>query len=114
MPLFTISKHDSGVHVVTFQGRITFGRQTEQCRQNLKDLVGQGERRFVFDLANVEYVDSAGIGFLVSCLTTLHQNGAKLRLASPPERVRYVLGITKLNTVFEICATREQALENFR
>lgn len=114
MPLFTVSKHDSGAQVVSFQGRITFGRQTEQCRQILKELLAQGERRFVFDLAGVEYIDSAGIGFLVSCLTTLGQAGAKLRLASPAERVRYVLGITRLHTVFEVCETREQALTNFR
>ena len=113
MLLFTISKHDSGAQVISFKGRVTFGRQTEQCRQNLKELLARGERKFVFDLADVEYVDSAGIGFLVSCLTTLGQSGAKLRLASPPERVRYVLGITRLHTVFEVCETREQALKKF-
>ena len=110
---FTISKHNSGSHVVSLTGRVSFGRQTEQCRQEIKGLLAQGERKFVFDMAGVEYVDSAGIGFLVTVLTTLGQSGAKLRLASPPERVRYVLGITKLDTVFEIRNSREEALQNF-
>ena len=113
MPIYNISKHNSGSQVISFQGRITFGRQTEQCRQTLKELLAQGERHFLFDLSGVEYVDSAGIGFLVSCLTTLGQAGAELRLAAPPERVRYVLRITRLHTVFTVCDTREQALASF-
>ena len=110
MLLYKIDKHKDGAQVVTFQGRVTFGRQTEQCRQTLKELLSAGENRFVFDLTGVEYVDSAGIGFLVSCLTSVGQAGAKLRLAGPPERVRHVLDITRLDTVFEIVETREQAL----
>ena len=113
MPLITTSKHSSGPQVVCFQGRVTFGRETERCRQALKDLLAQGERRFVFDLSGVEYVDSAGIGFLVSCLITLGNEGARLRLAAPPERVRYVLGITKLDTVFALFPSLDQAIKNF-
>lgn len=111
MPLFMISKHNSGPQVISFQGRVTFGRETERCRHALKDLLGQSERRFVFDLGKVEYVDSAGIGFLVSCLITLGNEGAKLRLATPPERVQYVLKITRLNTVFEIFPNLDEALK---
>jgi len=111
MFLYKVAQHPSGAQVVTIHGRVTFGRQSEQCRAAVKDLLAAGTRRFVFDLAAVEYVDSAGIGFLVSCLTTLGQAGAKLRLASPPERVRHVLEITHLTKVFEIFDTREQALE---
>jgi anti-sigma B factor antagonist len=111
---YTIEKHANGAQVVTFSGRVTFGRQTEQCRGTVKELVAAGERRFVFDLTGVEYVDSAGIGFLVSCLTTLGQAGAKLRLASTPDRVRHVLEITRLDTVFEICKNRDAALGDFK
>ena len=111
--MYKISKHESGSQLVYFKGRITFGRETERCRNEVKELINQKENRFVFDMADVEYVDSAGIGFLVSCLITIGSGGAKLRLASPPERVRHVLGITKLDTVFEICPTREQAMAGF-
>ena len=113
-PLFKTEKLDSGVQLVRFSGRVTFGRETERCRQVMKDLLGAGERKFVFDLREVEFVDSAGIGFLVSCLITLGNEGARLRLASAPERVQYVLGITKLNTIFAVYPTLEQALANFR
>jgi len=115
MPLFRIARDQpTGVQVITLQGRVTFGRQTEQCRQQVKELLAQGEKKFLFDLAGVEYVDSAGIGFLVSCLTSLGQGGARLKLASPPERIRYVLGITNLHTVFDICESRDQALARFK
>ncbi len=114
MPVFFSSKSDSGAQVVRFQGRITFGRDTERCRQVLKDLMSQGTRHFVFDLKDVEYIDSAGIGFLVSCLITLGSEGARLRLSAPPERVQYVLGITKLDTVFEIHPDLDTALRDFR
>jgi anti-sigma B factor antagonist len=113
MPLFSSSKQDS-TQVLRFQGRVTFGRETERCRQVIKDLLAQGERRFVFDLERVEYVDSAGIGFLVSCLITLGNEGARLGLSAPPERVQYVLGITKLDTIFEVFPTLEQALKKLR
>jgi anti-sigma B factor antagonist len=113
MSIYTASKHDSGPQVIHFQGRVTFGRETEHCRQTLRDLMAQGDRRFIFDLSGVEYVDSAGIGFLVSCLITLGNEGAKLRLAAAPERVRYVLGITKLDTVFASFPTLEEAVQDF-
>jgi anti-sigma B factor antagonist len=109
---FHNSKDDSGAQVIRFEGRITFGRETDACRQFLKRLLADGEREFIFDLTRVEYIDSAGIGFLVSCLTTLAHDGASLRLASPPARVQYVLGITKLYTVFQIFPTLDQALQN--
>ncbi len=109
---FDSSRHVSGARIIRFEGRITFGGEIEACRKHLKQLLADGERQFVFDLARVEYIDSAGIGFLVSCLTTLSHDGASLRLASPPQRVQYVLGITKLYTVFQIFPTLDQALQN--
>ncbi len=114
MPFVTFTKDDSGPQVLTFQGKITFGRETERVRQKLKEMAEQGDKRFVFDLESVDWVDSAGIGFLVMCLTTLGQAGARLRLTNLPERVRYVLGITRLNTVFEIFDTRQAALRDFK
>jgi len=109
MPSYTVSKLDPETQLVCFQGRITFGWETENCRQKMKDLLTQGTKGFIFDLEKVEYVDSAGIGFLVSCLITLRQGGARLKLASPPERIRHVLEITRLDTIFQVCESREEA-----
>jgi anti-sigma B factor antagonist len=111
MPLFRTSTHASGAQIFHFQGRVTFGRETEACRQTLKSLLSRGDRNIVFDLSQVEAVDSAGIGFLVSCLTTVKNEGGRLRLAQPQQRVEYVLGITKLYTVFEVAPTVEQAVQ---
>jgi anti-sigma B factor antagonist len=111
MPLFTTLTHATGAQVFHFEGRMTFGRETEACRQTLKSMLSRGNRNFIFDLSDVEAVDSAGIGFLVSCLTTVRNDGGRLRLANPQQRVEYVLGITKLYTVFEVVPTVEQAAE---
>ena len=112
-PFFIITKDESGPNVVAFHGRISYGRETERCRQKIKELLEGGDRRFLFDLDEVQYVDSAGVGFLVSCLTTFQQAGAKLRLTRLPDKVRHVLKITRLHTVFQIFDSREQALKNF-
>jgi anti-sigma B factor antagonist len=110
---YTTARHDSGVLEVSFRGRITFGQETERCREDIKAALSHGDRAFLFDLSAVEYVDSAGLGFLVSCLTSLRQAGAELRLSSPPARVKRVMHLTRLDTVFQIFPSPEAALAGF-
>jgi anti-sigma B factor antagonist len=111
---FAIDHHKPDIQVVSFRGRLTFGPETQRCREALRAALAGGERNFVFDLAGVEYADSAGLGFLVSCLTTLRQAGAELRLAAVPEKVAHVLHITRLDTVFRIFPSRGEAVTDSR
>jgi anti-sigma B factor antagonist len=110
---FKIARHGSGVQVVSLHGRLTFEPHTDRCRDAVKAALAAGDRRFVFDLSGVDYADSAGLGFLVSCLVSIRQAGAELRLVSPPERVLHVLHITRLDTVFPIDTGQPQALAHF-
>jgi anti-sigma B factor antagonist len=110
---FKIARHGSGVQVISLRGRLTFGPHTDRCRDAVKAALAAGDQRFVFDLTGVDYADSAGLGFLVSCLVSIRQAGAELRLVSPPERVLHVLHITRLDTVFPIDTGQPQALAQF-
>ena len=114
MPLdFKIARRGSGIQVVSLHGRLTFGPHTDRCKDAVRAALATGDRRFVFDLSGVDSADSAGLGFLVSCLVPIRQAGAELRLVSPPERVLHVLHITRLDTVFPIDTAQSQALAHF-
>ncbi len=96
--------------VLEFRGRLTFGSENEKSYADLRRYVEQGERTFVFDLSRVPDMDSAGVGFLVTCFTTVLRAGGELRLAAPTDRVLYVLLITRLDTVFPVFDSVQAAL----
>ncbi len=96
--------------ILEFRGRLTFGYENKQRYADLRRYLEQGERTFVFDLSRVADMDSAGIGFLVTCLTTVLRADGELRLAAPTDRVLYVLLTTRLDTVFPVFESVRAAL----
>ena len=90
------------VNVVDVAGRITLGEGSSALREALRELVGKGEKKIVLNLANVSYIDSSGIGELVSGFTTVTNQGGQLKLLNLTKRVQDLLQITKLYTVFEV------------
>lgn len=96
--------------VLEFTGRLTFGAENEKSYGELRRYVELGEKTFIFDLGSVTDMDSAGVGFLVTCFTTVLRGGGELRLAAPNDRVLYVLLITRLDTVFPVFESVEAAL----
>src|SRR5713226_7580571 len=90
------------LRILEFQGRLTFGAQSEKRYEEVRALLRDGRRHFIFDLSRVPDMDSAGIGFLVSCLTTILRVNGSLALAAPSNRVLYALLITRLDTVFRL------------
>ena len=100
MSLSLIPRHIKDVLVLDMTGRVTI--YDEGLRASVRQFVDQGERRIVLNLAGVSYMDSGGLGQLVTAYTTVMNAGGQLRLLSPGERVRYLLEITKLNTVFTV------------
>ena len=96
--------------VFDFSGRLTYGPTSEERYQELRADIGSGARHFVFDLSRVPDVDSAGIGFLVECLTTVRRAGGGLSLAAPSERVLHSLLLTRLDGLFPVFETVEAAL----
>lgn len=100
MALSLKPRHIDGVLVIDMAGRVTI--DDGGFRDCVRQAVNQGERRIVLNLAGVSYMDSSGLGQLVTVYTTVISTGGKLRLLSPGPRVRNLLAITKLDTVFTI------------
>src|SRR5258708_22924781 len=91
-----------GIAVVDVSGRITLGEGSSSVRDVLRDLIGKGEKKILLNLSEVSYIDSSGIGELVSGYTTISNQGGTLKLVGLTKRVKDLLQITKLYTVFDV------------
>jgi anti-sigma B factor antagonist len=101
------------VTVVDASGRITLGEGSSTLRDLLKDLIAKGNRKILLNLGEVTYIDSSGIGELVSGFTTISNHGGTLKLLSLTKRVQDLLQITKLYTVFDVHEEEAHALRSF-
>lgn len=102
-----------GIVVMDCAGRIVFGEETSELRDQVKGLIAQGSR-VVLNLGEVSYIDSGGLGTLVSLYTSARSAGGSVKLARLTRRVGDLLQVTKLLTVFEVYETEEEAVESFR
>ncbi len=91
-----------GVTIVDLSGRIVLGDGSAGLRDLLRDLVSEGNKKILLNLRNVNYIDSSGLGELVSAFTSMRSQGGELKLLNLTKRVRALLQITKLLTVFDI------------
>ena len=114
MALNLIEKELSGVTVLQLIGRVTLGEESNQLRNKLKDLLAQNKTRLVLDLAEVTYIDSAGLGALVAGFTSAQNQGANMKLANLTTRFREQLNITKLVTVFDVYDSVEGAVKSYQ
>jgi len=106
---------DAGrVTVVDMSGRITLGDGSALLRKTLRDLVEQKRISILLNLADVDYIDSSGIGELVSGFTSVKNQGGELKLLHLTKKVHDLLQITKLFTVFEVHSDETIALRSFR
>ena len=109
---FSVTKGSGGVTVVQVDGQLIVGN-----RHELKDLVQaaleRGERRLLVDFSRTGYIDSSGLGALVSISKKVRESGGDLRLAGLNEDLRSLFELTKLDTLFTITETPEQALASF-
>ena len=99
--------------VLDCSGKITLGEGTMSIRGTVRDLVQSGVKKIVLNLAEVSYIDSAGVGELVSTYTTVANNGGQLKLLNLTKRIRDTLAITKLLTIFEVFDDEKAALASF-
>jgi len=91
-----------GVTIVDLSGRITLGEGSVVLRDAVKDLVGKGQKKILLNLGDVSYIDSSGIGELVSAFTSVRNQGGELKLVHLTKKVHDLLQITKLYTVFDV------------
>ena len=102
------------VVILDLLGKITIGEGSVQLRDAVSNLLESGHQRIILNLQGVSYVDSSGIGELVSRFTTTKNQGGQLKLLQLPKKIKDLLMITKLLTVFEIYEDEETALSSFR
>ena len=101
------------VSVVDVAGRITLGEGSSALRDALRDMVGKNHKKILLNLGEVSYIDSSGIGELVSGFTSVTNSGGQLKLLGLTKRVKDLLQITKLYTVFDIHSQEAQAVGSF-
>jgi anti-sigma B factor antagonist len=113
MALQMTERNVDGVTILAISGRITLGDASHEVRTKLKDLLAEGKTRLVLDLAEVGYIDSAGLGTLVAGYTSARAGGATMKLANLTKKLDEQLHITKLVTVFEVFNSVEEAVKSF-
>jgi anti-sigma B factor antagonist len=101
------------VTVVDAAGRITLGEGASSFRDKIRDLVTGGNKKLLLNLAEISYIDSSGIGELVSSYTTVTNLGGSVKLLNLTKRVQDLLQITKLYTVFEVFDDETKAVRSF-
>lgn len=101
-----------GIAILACHGRIMFGDEANLLRSVLRDVLATN-RKVVVDLADVNHLDSGGLGMLVGVRSTAKADGAEIKLCGMGQRLRDVLQITKLATVFDVYDTEQQAIESF-
>jgi anti-sigma B factor antagonist len=99
--------------VVDLSGRITLGEGSGKLRDTVREILGKGQKKIVLNLGDVGYIDSSGLGELVSSYTTAANQGAKVKLVNLQQKVSDLLQITKLYTVFETFESEPEALLSF-
>jgi anti-sigma B factor antagonist len=102
-----------GVNVIDLSGRITIGEGSVVLRDLVRGLMQRNETKVLLNLADVSYIDSSGIGELVSGFTTFNNQGGKLKLLNLTRKVQDLLSITKLLTVFEVFDDEAKAIQSF-
>ncbi|HKQ08444.1 MAG TPA: STAS domain-containing protein [Blastocatellia bacterium] len=114
MAQLTINQRQAGdVTILDLSGKITIGEGSVQLREAVKDLLTNGKKKILLNLGDVSYVDSSGIGELVSSYTTTSNQGGQLKLLSLGKKIKDLLMITKLLTVFQTYDDEQEAIASF-
>jgi len=113
MALKMTDREVDGASVVALDGRIVMGDEGRAIHEKLENLISEGKKRIVLNMNRIEYVDSSGLGTLVSAHLSAKNHGASLKLSNLGRKFLEVLQLTKLVTVFEVCDTEESAVASF-
>lgn len=113
MALRMTDREVSGVTVIDLEGRIVLGEESNSFRERVKSLLAAGKKKIVLNLANVSYIDSAGLGTLVATFHSARSQGATLKLANLGQKFKEVLQVTKLMTVFDTYDNEAAAIQSF-
>jgi anti-sigma B factor antagonist len=101
------------VTIVQMKGRIVLGEESASLRDLVRDLLSKGRKKILFNLGDVDYIDSSGLGSLVSAFTSVRRQGGELKLLHLTKKVHDVMQITKLYTIFDILNDEAVAIKSF-
>jgi anti-sigma B factor antagonist len=113
MILRMLDKEVNGVSVVTLDGRIILGEESHFLREKLKGLVAEGKTKIVLNMADINYIDSAGLGILVTASVSAKTKGASVRLCHLGYKFHEVMQMTKILTIFDVYDTEVEAISSF-
>ena len=114
MSLSVATREVDGVTIVDLDGRITLGDDSSgKLRDTVRELLGKGTKKILINLAEVSYIDSSGLGELVSCYTTASNQNASVKLVNVQSKVQDLLQITKLYTVFDTFDSEADAILSY-
>ena len=113
MTMKSNTRQVDGVSIVDLSGRITLGEGSTMLRDIVRDMIAKGNKKILLNLGDVTYIDSSGIGELVSAFTTVRNGGGELKLLNLTKKVHDLLQITKLYTVFDIKDDETSAIQSF-
>jgi anti-sigma B factor antagonist len=102
-----------GITILDLSGRIVLGEGSVQLRDAVKELINKGQKRILLNLSDVNYIDSSGLGELVSAFTSVKNAGGELKLLGLTKKVKDLLQITKLYTVFDVRDDEASAISAF-
>lgn len=113
MDLRATNRDIGSATVVDISGRITLGEGSAALRSIVRQLLDHGRKHIILNLADVQYIDSSGIGELVSSFTTVKKEGGELKLLNLTKKIHDLLLITKLFTVFDVHTDERKAVSSF-
>jgi anti-sigma B factor antagonist len=113
MHMVTNTRQVRGVTIVDISGRIVLGEESAALRDLVCDLLSKGHRKILFNLGDVTYIDSSGLGHLVGAFTSVRKQQGELKLLNLTNKVHDVLQITRLYTVFDIMDDEDVAVRSF-
>ena len=113
MSMKVSTRQVDGITILDLSGRITLGEGSVQLRDSIRDLLAKGSKLILLNLADVNYIDSSGIGELVSAYTTVRNQGGELKLLNLTKKVHDLLQITKLYTVFDVKDDEASAIASY-
>ena len=108
-----VEREREGIVIIDVKGRLVAGEAVAAMRETITQLVAAGKADAVLNLADVDYIDSSGLGAMVMCFSTIRKAGGKLKLLHLTRRNVELLVLTKLETVFEVFDDEQQAINSF-
>ena len=114
MSISLVTRQIASVTIVDINGNIVFGEDRAVLRNLIADLLSKGDKQIVFNLSDVDHIDSSGLSYLVSVYTSVRREGGELKLLNPTKKVQDVLRFTQLNAIFDILDDEAAGLRSFK